>query len=484
MKLGELFFSLGFQSSGTSEIAGFENAISSASDAVDVMQQSFNELLLMIEKIAVKMGAVTTEEMEQFRSSKNLTKGTKELVVAEKEHTKQIEKQPGLIRTLHGKLSSFVGELNAVRIETMAAATAFTYFTKSASEMAVQIDKIAALTGLSTGSLQKIGDMAAQTGASLDDVAGAVRHFQEESVNISLGRGGNIGAWQMMGLSPHEDPMAILDKLSKKLKTMPTTLGTTMAKDLGLSDDLIYFLKNADNLAPPSEETILTDKEIKRLKDFNFYFNRVWEQSKRILSKLAAVLSPIASQLLYAGDRIGRMFGFIISKIEPFFDTIQRFVPLLTVAFAMLAAKLWPVTTAILGFLLVVEDIYTFFQGGDSVLGRWVNMFKEAATWVEAIKVGIAAVADALTGGLFTEGIGKAIFEPGKFISDLFGGDKSKPPEGAAVGSASAGGASVVNNVQMQIDGSKDPKATAEEVQKKIHAMTGDSFYQQPLGGH
>jgi hypothetical protein len=117
-------------------------------------------------------------------------------------------------------------------------------------------------------------------------------------------------------------------------------------------------------------------------------------------------------------------------------------------------------------------------------------MFKQAADWVEAIKVGLAAILDTLTAGKFTEGIGKMIFEPSKFAEDRLGDLKSLgsglmnliktgDPSGTAPPPSGS-----VNNVTINVDGSKDPKAVGNEVIQKLKKATGDSYFQQPQAGY
>lgn len=485
MQLGQLFFALAVKGQGDIQMQKFDDAVTGAHESVLQIQDSISHFIFLLERMAVKMGAVTQEEIEMAKQRKTGAKEVEKESVVETKQTKGRERAVMVLHNLREKTKSYGQNLALARTQLIAATGALTAFVKKSSDVAVQLDKINALTGVSTQTMQKLGAMAAQTGGSVDDIAGAVRHFQEEAVNISLGRGGNVGVWQFMGIDPRQDPLMIIGQLQAKLKSMPTALGTVMAKDLGLSDDLIYFLKNADALEPPSEETILSDAEVKRLKAFNFEFNRVWDQTKRILTKLGAFIAPLASQIVYAADRMSRAIGSIIKKVEPFFETLKQMAPALAMIFGIIAAKMFPITAALSLLALVLEDLWTFFEGGDSVLGRWVAAFKEIGSWVEFIKVGIAAVLDTLTMGKFTEKIGDMVFDPKKFLGDIgsnikgwFSGDAA--PTMPATGAASG----ATNNVKIEINGAKDSKVVGNEVLEKLKKATGDSFFQQPQGGY
>jgi hypothetical protein len=477
MNLGELIFQLGFQSTGKGEVKEFNSAIELSQTVAENLAATMEKMSIILEKMALKMGAITKEEIKKFNAvakTQKLEKGSLETNV---KMNKEKEKQSSLFGVISQKMTAYFGKLNAARIAILAVTGASTYFVKKMSDAAVQLDKISSLTGMSTMGLQRVGAMAEQTGASIDDLAGAVAGFQKNSVDIMLGRGGNIGAFQFMGIDPHQDPMKILDQLSKKLKTMPTALGTTMAKDMGLSDDLIYFLKNADNLKPPNEETLLTDKEIKRLKDFNFYFNRIFAQGQRTLQKFAALIMPIVNGISYAFDRITSMFSGLmnkIAKLDPFFEGIKKFLPVLLILGGILFAAFFPLTAAILGIVAAFEDLWSFIIGDDSMLGRMLKRFTDINDVVKTIIDGMAAIANMATFGIFEKQILGAANAAEGGILDFVTKPSTVPAN--AMQNAFLGGyqqPNVNQNINIQIDGSKNPVVTGQEVKKEV----SDAFY-------
>jgi hypothetical protein len=377
MNVGELFFSLGFKSEGLGEAKQFENVISASNDVTQVLMQSMEKLGDILGKMAVKMGAMTDSELIEIKSKERLNKGINDLNFGEKKGNIEKTKSQGILKSLNVKMKEYWGNLAMARLQILGSTTALTYFVKKASDAAVHLDKLSTLTGLSTDTLQRMGDMAAQTGSSVDDIAGAVRNFQQQSVDIMLGRGGNIGAFQFFGLDPHEDPLKLLDQLAAKLKTMPTALGNSMARDLGLSDDLIYFLKNKQNVMPPETKTLLTDKEIKRLKDFNFYFTRIFEQSKRVMQKFAAFLTPIATLIINFFDRMGTTFSGLSTKLEPFFESLKKYLPWIVAIGGALFVAFFPLTGALLLLAAAIDDIWAFVRGEDSLLGRMLSYFTD-----------------------------------------------------------------------------------------------------------
>lgn len=514
MQIGELFFALGFKTKGTSEAKAFEGSITGLNTNIDGLNATMDAMLIVVEKIAQKMKAMTKLQVDENRAVHTAVIEGKEDVKTTKDVNTQKTKFHGLLTTTHKKLSGMVGPMNAARLELMAFAGGLTYFVKKMSDAAVSLDKMNSLTGISTNTFQKLGDMAAQSGGNIDDLASTVRNFQQNSVNIKLGRGGDLGPWQFLGIDPHQDPLKILDQLSVKLKMMPTTLGTTLAKDLNLSDDMIYFLKNAQNLKPPSEETLLTDKEIKRLKDFNFYFNRIWEQSKRIMQKVASFITPIANVIVYGAERIGLMINGMVMKFGPMLDKITGLREALILIGGFLFAVFFPMTAIFLGLALALEDIYSYFKGDDSLTGRMIAGFMNVNDVIQKTislagflidtllrYTGILAwmklfgASDDVIANMTKKAQDAAILDNPNETWSGIGGKISRAwneSENGKLGLANSSvgmmgprnAAPTVNNVEFNIDGSKDPQAVGQEVLKAWKSLQSGAYFQQPQGGY
>jgi hypothetical protein len=483
MQLGELFFSLGFKSTGTGEVQTFEKSIDGANQAALVMQDTMSELLYILEQMAYKMGALTGKQLEQFRIGKEEKRIGQMVNQNLKETNLGKQKQSGILSTLNQKMRSYWGNLGATRIQLMAVAGGLTWLAKKAGDVAVNIDKLSSFTGMSTDSMQRLGDMAAQVGGNVDDIAGAIQGLQKQSTDIMLGKGGNVGVYQFLGLNPHDDPVALLGKLSAKLKTMPMALGMNMARDLGLSDDVIYLLKNTDNIKPPREETIITEKEVKRLKDFTFNFNRVWEQGKRVLTKFAALLMPIVNQVVYGLDRVGMMFGDLTNKMQPFLGTIERFMPVLVALGAILFAAFFPLTATIIALGLALEDFWAFSRGDDSMIGRMIAWFSDLNNVIEKTIYSVGFLANMLTGGAFEEQILKWTAGAKTALTGMLGNrDEFMAQNTAFAANAAKAAATNVGTINVTVNESKTPGKTAEEIQEMIrYGGVSDALYQQPM---
>ena len=481
MQIGELFFNLGFKTSGASEAKTFETGMTDSSAAVKILSDAVDHIMFLLEEMAVKMGAVTRGDIDASRELIKEEKAYTSLAAAEEKQNKALKAKHGLMVTMHQKMKVYWRSLNAARLEALALAGAVTYFVKKAADAAIHIDKISSMTGLSGDKIQRMGDAVAQTGGNIDDMAGAIRGLQQQSLDIMMGKGGNLGVYNLLGLNPHEDPIQLLNKLSVKLKQMPAALGANLAREMGLSDEMIYFLKNVQNIKPPKKETIVTELELKRLKDFGFYFNRIFEQGKRVLMRLGAFLIPVANQIVYFFDRIGTLTGKSLSAMEPFIGKIEKFAGPLKAMGALLFAALFPVTAAIVLFALVLEDIASYIAGDDSVTGRLIKQFNSVKKIIDAVIDATMFLANISTFGLFSDQLSKmdynAKHDTNNFMQNYI--QKNQTPEQQEAWksyqqSMQQNSTNVTVNMQGVVTNKQDTEDT-------IYKAATNAFYQRPV---
>jgi hypothetical protein len=488
MNVGELFFSLGFKSTGVEAANQYEGTIDILNTTMGTLNQTMDAMLKVVEEMAIKMGAMTQVQVDQNRQNHATVTELKKGVDAEEKNVKAKTKSLGIIGALNQKMPIWGQNITKAKVQILLLTGAITGFVKKASDAAVGLDKMQSLTGVSTDNMQRLGYMAAQTGASVDDIAGAIKTFQQNSVNIKLGRGGDLAPWTLLGLSPHTDPIKVLEVLSKKLKTMPTAYGTTIAKDMGLSEDLIYMLKNAENLEQAPDEILLTKDEIKRLKDFNFYFNRIWAQTKNVLIKLGAFVEPLARLVVYGADRIGKMITGIMTKIEPFMGKLEKWFPAIAVMVGVLFAAFFPLTALLIGLGVVLEDLWTWSQGGDSVFGRMIKDLQDVNGLIEkAINLNYALL-NLMTGGLMADTWAERAQAMTQRLTQPIDTKENKENAIGGIFAARAvisqGRAPNTNNVTFNIDGAYDPKLVADTVQKRLDSVLGGTYFTQAFEGH
>lgn len=399
--------------------------------------------------------------------------------------------------SLHGRLKGLVGPINAARLELVAFVGTLTYLAQQASKVGAGLTQFENVTGLSAQRLQAWQQRAEMANVSADELASTVQRIQQEGVEISLGRG-NIAPWALLGLDPRQDPFDVLNQLQGKLASMPAALGTKFASDIGLSPAMINFVKEMKGLPPARQELILSDAEIKRLKAFNIEFNRVWNAGKRALQQLGQATMPVASTAVWMIDRLGKALTFASKGTNELTDAFRSAAPFITATGVVLAAAFFPVTTAIVGLLLLLEDVMTWSRGGSSITGdligpfeKWRGTLQDIKDFIDGIKEALTALTDmsaekianwfteveTATGAEGPQGagigskimrfVGSAVKAAGEWSGNAYqdierGVTGMKTLYGMATGQQPV---TMFNNTY-NINGAQDPKAVADEIDR------------------
>lgn len=445
-----------------------------------------------------------------------------------------------------GKLGKLIGKANIARMAILGIVAAMTKLTLNTAQAAEHLFKFSLNTGMDTTSLQRWQQQAGMAGVRAEEVAESFKMLQQKSVEAQLG--GDTGAFRLAGVNWMADAETQMKQIQTMLANRPAALGTKLALDMGLSEEMITFLRMRDSLQPANEGLILSKTEIAELKDFSIQFEAAWNGFKLALAKLGVMIMPITKPIIKMFSRIMEMtaaFTVWINGLGKWKATILTIAASIAVA---VSAFFFPITATVLGIIaiiagiaLAIEDVYTYFQGGESFTGDFLSGkltaaikkgFAAAVKWVEENWTYLCGwMAEELV-NIFN-GIGKAILwigdylikiidsllavfklpgisDLGKKLDPLFGAagtawgnmmewfnkDDKKitspiaPPTGSrampvpsAVGGAvlgQSGNAAVNQTVNIKVDGAKNPMAVADEINARIKKETGNAVYQMP----
>jgi hypothetical protein len=397
------------------------------------------------------------------------------------------------------KIREFLGPLTIIRLQLLATVGTLTLLTEKASKVASELTKFTNLTGLSAQQLQLWQQAAAASGVSAEEVQGSIEGLRQAATDISLGKG-NIAPWAMLGIDPRQDPFKVLEQLKDKLKTFPTAMGTKLAGDLGLGKDMINFLKESKSLMPADKSLILSDKEIKKLKEFNILYNRIWDNAKRTLQKFGVIAQPIAEFVLKAFDRMSKALMDGVRVVQWLGDRFKAIAPILGAIAIAIAAYFFPVTAGLMAVAMVLEDIASYARGDDSIIGRLIERYKDFHSVLLDITLALASIADIVTGGKFTEQISNWVTgKEDRYQKEK--ADKNRPefsiapnsPLGQIIQSPLGPQTSATlgqtplnqtNNVNITVSGTGSPEEVANRLDKKIKEVKDTSartMFQMPI---
>lgn len=337
------------------------------------------------------------------------------------------------IKSIKDGISTLKSEVTKWAAAATAAGAATSAFLLSASDKAIELQKLSQSTNLSTDSLQQwqyaaeaVGASSAAVTSDLESLLKTMSSPIPGELNMEL---------MMLGVSVHNasgqlrGADEVLKDVGDKLNKMSSARAVQWAERVGISNDTLMLLKQGrQGLSELFEEAQLVgaiipedainrgaelSKSIKTLKtvfqalgnsialSFAPNLKKVVDNFKQFLINNADF---VRQGLGVTIDGVSRGFGrfwdilvkikdgfvALLQPMQPFLknmDAVKIVAGLVTGALAGFLALMAPaiiqfaaVGAAIAGVSLVIEDFITWLQGGESVIGDIVNAF---SNWMD-----------------------------------------------------------------------------------------------------
>ncbi len=439
-------------------------------------------------------------------------------------------------------------ELNKMAVITTAASAGILVLTNRALQATMQMANFGTATGLSTDRLQDFSHAAQVGGASAKGALALLDSLQLKQAAIQLGEG-DLSPFAFFGIDPNQDTNAVIDQLRAKLKTFSKEqLGVAreMAARMGVDSQMFSALRR--NAAGLSKAFVLDQSAIDATQDLNAAWQDLSYSLAAIRNQLLSALAPAFTKItagitallkpvavfvkwLNSGTGAAKTARTVLAALAVILGIVAAAVAVVAGAVAILSAALGiaAAATTILGaalwgsgiaevillitgvvvlaiatftaLVLIVDDIITTFQGGESAcrgigdaIGELISgpilwlmdAFTNLGNWASSVWDGItdtvARAVDAI-GGLIPDWI-KNIFsgdganvaiDPMKSITEA----AAQPPSNQRQSGGNT--ANQTNDIQINVDGSKDPRATGNAVRDALAKSYGEAAYQMPV---
>lgn len=231
----------------------------------------------------------------------------------------------------------------------------------SLSQASYELMKLNRNFGLSTDAMQQFGYAAVASGVKMSDFNSAIAGLKKQSADIMLGRG-NISPYALLGLNPHEDPIQLLVHLQQRLRELPEAIGTAFASDLGLSPDMINFVRSGE-FSRMQARPKLSQSELRTIERTRNLLLDVMNMFSLLGQKLISYLSP------YIEIVFGRLNFYLksaISSTENLSSTFIAAIIAIETAMLALAPKMTLVLNILSAIALIIDDIVG--SGGKGLL--------------------------------------------------------------------------------------------------------------------
>lgn len=464
-------------------------------------------------------------------------------------------REAGLLNTLLGGVVLGAAAAGAALVS---AATAVKGYAAAQALNIAETQRFADMLDLSFQKLQQLDYAAQAVGGSSEELRGDLEKLTKSMSSPIPGEYNQT--LYMLGISARDasgklrSADDVLLSIADKLQGMSKQRQLQFADRLGLSQTSLRLIQQGRGgiqqlTREASELGIVLDKEAgQQALGFQRTLTRLQATVQGLGRALTAALLPslessvkwlsewvrgnrelIASGIRQVVEGVGLGFQMVGDALKKVWDIVQRIVGpfsgftknldatraiAVAVAIALggmaiaVAAWIAPFAAAAAGvaaFVLVLEDLYTYFTGGESVIGDWVKAFQEAYPNIAAVLGGIAdavkwvvslladvlpPVLKSLLGGVeklfgfWLNNINLLITAYDKFIGlfrsapeammklfDSMGSGLAitanalaSPVPGSVAASAARAGGGQAGNVTIQVNGAGDPAAVGNEV--------------------
>ena len=222
-------------------------------------------------------------------------------------------------------------------------------------------------TGLSGEQLNRWKNMAVMAGAGADAMSSSIKALQRNLTEIHRG-GGNIAPFIQLGIDPRQsDPFAVMQQVMARFKLYERGFATTNVSQMGISPDLIqmFVLSQAQLKAFSDTSLSLSDKDKAKIMELRNETTRAKLEFEHWSNVAIANLAPALTAVMHLVERMGMLMKDLFYTLT---ESPVVFAAL-GASLALLVVQLSPVTAAITALLLLIDDLYVYSKGGDSMLG-------------------------------------------------------------------------------------------------------------------
>lgn len=346
---------------------------------------------------------------------------------------KTLDKYEGGVNELKKSLLKIVAISSAV-------STALFGMANSAAKVGDELDKTRDLVGLTAKDFQSLTGAAALAGVEQQGFTTALQLFNRTIGMARQGMQESLKPFQMLGISLRDSSgnfkdqskliLEVADKFSKLTNVYDKT---AVAQELfGRSGGRLinFFNKGSAGIQEMQKEFekyafVLSDKAIKQSVKFRDDMFLAESSIKGLKNAIGVALLPEMTKLIkafldwFAANKkiitldLVNFFEGVSEVIKSLFFAVKGIADLfsdlwgnlsdgsktiaeITAALFVLDASIGLIPASIIAVLLVIQDIATYFQGGDSITGRLLGHFPKIKGFIDGLAVTIGKVKDVL----------------------------------------------------------------------------------------
>lgn len=273
-------------------------------------------------------------------------------------------------------------------------------FIKQTYEEIMQIDHLSQALGVNAERLQMWQGAAKNAGSSGEALGSVWQRMNAMLTEYATSGKGTMAELAEQGVVPAlktidgkvKDTDTYLLELADTFKNMDAQAASGIGRKLGIRDGnlMAFFMQGSgeinQQLMHIKELGVYTNRDVQIAREFDNALNDLSRVMKMTLVPIFRVLTPLISKLGTALVYLSKHFmafvpvlalvaGMIIKTLIP--SILQLFRTIRLLMMNPFALKIMAIAAALIALGLILEDIYVWINGGESVIGEYLGSWED-----------------------------------------------------------------------------------------------------------
>lgn len=290
------------------------------------------------------------------------------------------DKNLQLAKSVTGLISSYMG-FKKILSEVMG-------FAKGGEDLLL----LANNAGVGAETLERYGIALKNYGGGLSSAASTLSSLNQQLQDIRFGRGGaiqeaairyGISIQGKNGLATGEE---LLYNVARRMESLGNAEQLDLGRKLGLDPATLALLRNGvaglnEELERASKLTLYSPEDIKNSRNFQMALRELRNSLEKVWSTVSRALLPVVTSIVKI---VSQFFQFLAEHkgfILGFLATVSAALGVIAIKSIIATWPFWAMVAAIgavsAAIGLLVDDFITFMEGGESCIGRVMDLFYE-----------------------------------------------------------------------------------------------------------
>jgi hypothetical protein len=294
------------------------------------------------------------------------------------------------LKNFDTNLKGLSTQLDLTKVGAIAALYAIDRFIESSVAGAVALYNFTQQTGNSAQALQQwqAAAHAANPALGIDQIAQSIQTLENNLVEIRKFGAGNASpfAWLQIDIAHGQNAIDVLEQLRDRVQGLDRVTAVNLIQKMGLNPGFINILtRSKEEFDALVKSMLRNDGTINTLEKLGERIAALKLKITLFKDNMVADFAPAITAIINAIYSLGSAFSHAYSAIKEFAQESPDLFKGIGASIAALLVVLNPLKSLILGIILLLDDLYVYKKGGQSVFG---SVYESIGDTFDKIKSG------------------------------------------------------------------------------------------------